>query len=225
MNTSSDNKQGTSVIAGLGLGISIFVLLFILLINLLLFNSQEAFDFKVSIYMILLIVGGLLGLLGFIFSLVGLIMAIKHYTPKWIGTCGIVISCLSFVCFFTLPLLFTTSIVKEPTEVIVPPSILEKDDCDSNKVVIQINEAGSVTCYVGEYGVSSLSHNDINLNDDNSKKQFTSWLKDNLENVDDNTPITLVASSKTDYSDINLVMDWLQECGHSRFTLKTNEEN
>ena len=216
---SSSNKKGTSVISWLGLGISIFVFLLILLINLLLFNSQETFDFKASIYMILFLAGGLLGLLGFIFSLAGLIMAIKNYSPKWIGVCGIVISCLSLVSYFAIPIFATTSIVKEPTEVIVPSSILDEED-NSNAARIEINENGTITCSIEENETihSQLS---VNLNDAHSKDQFTSWVN---ENLDDNTPITIAASSNTDYSFVDPVMDWLHDCGHSRFTLKTDED-
>lgn len=222
MDSSNNNKKGSSVISWLGFGISTFVLLLILFINLLLFNSRDSFDFIASIYVILFFVGGLLGLLGFIFSIAGLIMAIKNYTPKWIGVCGIVISCISFVSFFAIPIIANTSKEKEPTEVITPPSVLENTDGDTNQVVIQINDDKSVICYIEEDSSSRL---EMNMGDVQFQKQFTSWLNDHLKSVDPNTPITIVSSSKLDYSYVNPVLDLLQESGHSRFSLNTIEDN
>lgn len=221
MDSSNNNKNGSSVISWLGFGISIFVLLLILFINFLLFGNHQTPDFKASIYLILFFAGGLLGLLGFVFSIAGLIMAIKNNTPKWIGVIGIVISCISIVSFFAIPIIANTSIEKEPTGVIIPPSALENTD-ETNQAVIQINDDRSVICYIDEESSSRMK---INMNDVQFQKQFTSWIDKHLKNVDPNTQITILSSSKLDYSDVNSVLDLLHESGHSRFTLNTIEDN
>lgn len=219
MNTNPENKRSTSVVAWLGLGISIFVLLLVLVLNFFLYCNQESVDFLPSIYVILFLVCGLLGLLGFILSLVGLVMAIKNFAPKWMEITGIIISCLSIVCYFVMPFVTTTTIVKEPTEVIVPPSILNEES-ESKEIVIQINKAGIVNCSVlnDESGNSRMQ---FNMNDNSSKNLFKSWLDDNM---DSNAIITLSARADVSYTNANVVMDFLQECGYNRFTLKTGTD-
>ena len=88
--------------------------------------------------------------------------------------------------------------------------------------MIQINDDRSVICYIDEESSSRMK---INMNDVQFQKQFTSWIDKHLKNVDPNTQITILSSSKLDYSDVNSVLDLLHESGHSRFTLNTIEDN
>lgn len=214
MNTNTENKRSSSVVAWLGLGISIFVLLLVLVLNFFLYSNTATVEFLPSIYVILFLVCGLLGIMGFILSLVGLVMAIKNFTPKWMGVSGIIISCLSLFCYFVIPFVTTTSIVKEPTEVVI------NEERETKEIVIQINKAGMLNCYVLNDS-SGDSRMQFNMNDDSSKAHFKSWLDDNM---DSNSIITLSSRPDVSYTNANVVMDFLNESGYNRFKLETETD-
>ncbi len=85
-------KKKTSVVSWLGFGISLAVLFLILVSSFAAASSN--FGNVESILMIVLMLFVPIGLLGLIFSIVGLFLAIKNDTPKWIGAWGIIFCCL-----------------------------------------------------------------------------------------------------------------------------------
>lgn len=95
-------RKPSSVMSWLGFGISLALLCVIWIVNIVVFSHIEESDSDMfSLYMFLFLVGPFLGLLGFIFSIVGLVQASRNFTPKWMGVCGIIFCCLSVVSFLS----------------------------------------------------------------------------------------------------------------------------
>lgn len=209
MSYSSEEKNTSSLISWLGLGISIIVLAIVLFADFIEYASSDSPEALPPLYLILILVAGLLGLLGLVFSVVGLVRAIKNHAPKWMGTCGIIVSFISLICYFAMPFFAGDRLVKEPTKVEIPSSL--------KQAVIHITEDGIVSCSSTE-----AAELQFNLKEADAKAKLNLWLK---ENVTDDELLILNASSILPYSDINQLMDMLNECGYNRFELHSEDKH
>lgn len=221
MKTSNNNKS-SSVISWIGFGLAITVFILIWLMNILVFNWMgENARPIVTLYMLLILLGGILGVLALIFSIVGLTMAIKNNTPRWIGTSGIIICVLSILSFF-VPIVCAVMMKNRTIEIENLESISASDDAITEDVTIQIFSVGHVRCINNKNSSSSVVGN-INTSDYDFEKQLSNWLK--MNNVDSTTGIIVNSTNDADYSDITKVIDILNKSGMSNFKLSSSLRN
>lgn len=113
-------KRPSSVISWLGFGISLGTLLTIIILTLL--ESSLTDDIYASTLLSILLMMTI-GVLGLIFSIIGVFLAIKNSTPKWMSVCGIIFCCLY------LPMLFLSAMVgiSNEQEITTEQSVTETD--------------------------------------------------------------------------------------------------
>ena len=88
-------RKPSQVIAWLGFGLSLTVLVLIWVVNALVFTHIGERDFPAAaLYMLVILIGGFLGLMGLIFSIIGLVSANKHFSKKWPSVSGLIFCCL-----------------------------------------------------------------------------------------------------------------------------------
>lgn len=106
MNSTRDKASGALIISWLGFGMALALFLLVWFVNLLVYNwtgcVRNPFP---GLYIILFFLGGFVGILSLIFSIIGLSMAVKRNSTKWIGATGIVLFVLSLFSFF-IPIAF-----------------------------------------------------------------------------------------------------------------------
>lgn len=88
----NNNKKPTSVISWLGFGLSLATFLILIISIILVAISGEP-----ALMMLTVVCCSPLGFIGFVFSIIGLIIAIKNCTPKWMSVSGIIFCCLSLL--------------------------------------------------------------------------------------------------------------------------------
>lgn len=212
------SKKSYSVISWLGFGMSIVLLLLIWIVNILVFKwANEPFSPIMSLFMLEILVGGLLGIFAISFSIIGLVLAIKNDTPKWIGTSGIVVCVLSLFSFF-VPIFCAGMIKKETVKIELPnpaSSNLETEIVDD--ITIQIFAGGKV-CFINnkdnDCNIDTIETKDLLFN-----KRMSNWLSEN--GVDHSTRIIVKPSTDADYTDIIKVVDVLQVNGLSKFRISS----
>ena len=216
METVPPIKKKSSIISWIGFGIAVAVFVLIWFVNILVFQwSGQPANAIGALYMITILLGSILGILAMVFSIVGLILAIKNDTPKWIGTTGIVLCIASIISFF-LPIFCAGLKQKEPVQVVTPEYLKE------NNVIIQINKYGKVRCLDNRRESNNVVGNMQTYKYD-FEQQLQNWLK--LNNVDESAELIIQASKDADYSDINKVFNALQKAGLTKFTLKSDLED
>ncbi|MCM1071466.1 MAG: hypothetical protein NC210_09315 [[Clostridium] fimetarium] len=104
-------KKPSSVISWLGFGISLGTLLMIILFGIL---DSASYDY--AFIMLSLLLAMSVGLLGLIFSIIGIFIAIKKDTPRWMSVCGIIFCCLYLPAMILAPILSSTKKSKLPQE-------------------------------------------------------------------------------------------------------------
>ena len=206
-----ESKKPSSVFSWLGFGISLAVFLIVCLGAFVLFFVDEGprvvFD-----YMLMVLACGLIGTLGFIFSVVGLVIANKHDLPKWMSVSGIILCCLSVIAFFSDPL--ETFYHNEPHRVIIPESIqaLEKSE---NMVVFVLDADGNVTCSCNDI------YDDIevmfSLRTSSDELELKAWIATNVAD----RQVVIYANKEVPYSQTEKLIELLNECGISKFSLQT----
>lgn len=216
MQTLNHNKP-TSVISWIGFGLSITVFLLIWSVNILVFNwlDEDANPIE-ALYILVFFVGGLLGVMALIFSIIGLWMAIKNNTPRWIGTAGIIICVLSILSFF-VPIVCAGMIKNKSIE--TPESINASDENITEDVTIQIFSVGRVRCINNKDSSNTVVGN-MNTSDYDFEKQLANWIK--INKVDSSTGIIVNSTNDADYSDITKVIDTLNKSGISKFKLSSS---
>ena len=113
------NKKPTSVFSWLGFGLSLGTLLIIVTACILTIVS----DNDGGILMITFLGCFWIGILGLIFSIIGLIMAIRNCTPKWMSVSGIISCCL---CLFVPIIIALFASAMEPDKKAQPDQEIEK---------------------------------------------------------------------------------------------------
>ena len=219
----SNNNKSTSIISWIGFGLATAVFILIWFVNIIVFQLRgEGANPIGGLYMLLIPIGGILGFMALIFSIVGLIMAIKNNTPRWIGTTGIIVCVLSILSFF-VPIV--CAVIKKNKALNVentePLSVV--DEVSTEDVTIQIFSIGKVRCINNKNSSNTVVGN-MSTFDLDFEKQLSSWLK--MNNVDDSTTTILVNSTNdADYSDIKKVIDTLNKCKISKIKLSSNLKN
>lgn len=108
-------KKPSQVTAWLGFGISLGVLLVLWVVFAVLYIRKGDSDIVFLVLMLTFPILGLLGLMGLVFSIVGLVTANKHYLPKAPSVWGIVFCCLSLLSLF-IPLVVSVAISNHSAE-------------------------------------------------------------------------------------------------------------
>lgn len=210
--------KSTSVISWLGFGMATALFLLIWVVNILVFSyARETANPIGMLYVLVILLGGILGLLAMTFSIIGLVMAIKNSSPKWMGVTGIVLCVLSLFSFF-VPMVCADLIKNKTVEVEVPESTSGANDDVAEDVTIQIYCLGRVRCVNNVNAKNSIVGNMSTLDFD-FNRQLANWLK--MNNVDSSTGIVVNSTKNTDYSDILKVVDALNENGITKFRLSS----
>ncbi len=210
--------KSTSVISWLGFGLATALFLLIWVVNILVFSyARETANPIGMLYVLVILLGGILGLLAMTFSIIGLVMAIKNSSPKWMGVTGIVLCVLSLFSFF-VPMVCADLIKNKTVKVEVPESSSGANDDVAEDVTIQIYCLGRVRCVNNVNAKNSIVGNMSTLDFD-FNRQLANWLK--MNNVDSSTGIIVNSTKNTDYSDILKVVDALNENGITKFRLSS----
>ena len=212
-------RKPSSVMSWLGFGISLALLCVIWIVNIVVFSHIEESDSDMfSLYMFLFLVGPFLGLLGFIFSIVGLVQASRNFTPKWMGVCGIIFCCLSVVSFF-VPMITAEVIESRAIDVDIPESVLTEDGAVvKDDVILKITRYGDIKCYDNRSGKDSAP---VTLSAYSGlKHELPTWMQ--MKGIDGATAtIVIVSGPDTDYSNVVRVIDTLKEMNIKKFRTKT----
>ena len=163
--------------------------------------------------------GGILGVLAMIFSIIGIVMAIKNNTPKWIGVTGVLLCILSIFSFF-VPFMCAGMIKNKTAKIEVAESVSSGSMRSAKDVTIQINSVGSVRC-INNANTSNTVIGNMSTYDFHFDNQLTNWLK--MNKVNSSTNINVIASKDAEYSDITKVLDALRENGITKFRLSNNQ--
>lgn len=214
--------------AWLGFGISAAALLLVWTVNISVFAGADSHSI-VALYMLLIVALVVLGLMGLIFSIVGLVTALRHDQPKWVGTCGIVCCCLSVISVF-VPFVAAGFVEKETIRIKTPSAVVEEtvaepvtesvsvaentdDGCD---ILFKIRRYGEVQCYNLTEGADAtpakLSAYSYDL-----KHEISTWMR--MNGLDKNSPVGIKADEKADYSDVVTVIDVLHSLGINRYRM------
>lgn len=209
-------KKPTSVFSWLGFGMAAALFLLIWFVNILIFNwTGESANPIAPLYILGILFGGILGILAMVFSIIGLVMATKNNTPKWIGVIGIVLCIASLFSFF-VPIMCAGIIKNKTVEVDTPASVSTNDSEIEEDVTIQIFSLGRVRCINNSNKNNSVIGN-LNTIDYDFSTQFANWLK--MNNVDASTGIIVNSTNDADYSDITKVVEALRTNGITKFRL------
>lgn len=212
-------NKSTSVFSWLGFGLAIALFLLIWFVNILMFNwGGVLFNPIAPLFMLTFMLGGVLGLLALSFSIVGLVMAIKNNTPKWIGVTGIVLCIISFFSFI-IPILCAGAINDNAEQVEIPEPEPSANEGISEDVTIQIFAIGRVRCLNNTDQENTVIGN-LRTIDYDFQDQLSSWLK--MNNVDSTTVVGVNSSSGADYSDITKVVETLKDNGISNIKLSSD---
>ncbi|MCH5245711.1 MAG: biopolymer transporter ExbD [Muribaculaceae bacterium] len=214
MEMNTVNKP-TQVMAWLGFGISAALFVLVWIVNMLVMtqlgesnNSSAGFA---ALYMLLILIGSILGILALVFSIVGLVTANKHGLKKLPGILGITLCCLSLISVLT-PFIYAVLVEPEPVEVIVPPS--EEETTEDVDVILSIGNYGDVKCYKAD------GSNTANMNaliKYRFSRELKTWLQTNGFSKD--VSITIKADKDVDYSYVANVIDALNDLGINRFKI------
>lgn len=180
-------RQPSQVVAWLGFGISLAVLIMIWCVNAFIFSHLGSDSVGIaSLYMLLIMVGGLLWLFGIIFSIIGLINAIKSSILKWPSVCGIVFCCLSLVSLVA-PLVYAGAKVREPTRV-VASNYDEMESATEDGVVLYITSMKTLICYDNRNG-EDINPANIRMRSRRKQHDLETWMQ--INNIDKDANILI----------------------------------
>lgn len=216
MEMNNVNKP-TQVMAWLGFGISAALFVLVWIVNILVMsqlgesNNSRANSFA-YLYMLLILIGSILGILALVFSIVGLVSANKHGLKNLPGVLGITLCCVSLINV-SIPFIYAVLVAEpEPIEVNVPPT--EDKTSEEVDVILSIENYGDVKCYKAD------GSNTANMNafiKSQFSRELQTWLQTNGFSKD--VSIGIIADKDADYSDIVNVIDALNDLGINRFKI------
>lgn len=192
-------KRPTSVISWIGFGLSLTV--FIIIWSAFISASHNS-DPRANILMIAILVSMVLGVMGFVFSLIGLILAIRNNTPTWIGVCGIVLCCASIISPFAA--LYMNGSDDRKVENVASNGNYE--------VVISISRIGEISCENKTGGYNPMIFSSYQL-----REELKSWMK--MNGFDKNVSIGIYVSSNAEYSKVLNVTECLTGLGYTNYKL------
>ena len=217
MEMNNVNKP-TQVMAWIGFGISTALFVLVWIVNMLVMtqlggsnNSNAGF---VALYMLLIVLGCILGILALVFSIVGLVSANKRGLKKLPGVLGIILSCVSLISIF-IPFIRAALVAPEPLEVIVPP--LEEETSpyiEDVDVILSIRTIGYVKCYKED---GSNIANMYAGNRFQFSRELKTWLQTNGFSKD--VAIAIKVDKDADYRYVVDVIDALNDLEINRFKI------
>lgn len=223
MNTMPVGKNKTAtVFSWVGFGVSAGLFLLIWVANLLIVcsgggSSNGAANGFAGLYMLAFLFGTLLGLLGMVFSIIGLVMSAKNRAPMWMSITGMVLSLLSLISFF-FPVIYHDIEKAQTAEVLLPESAGQASEI-AEDVTIQINDVGRVRC-INNINANNSVIGNMGTYEYDFERQLGDWLK--MNNVDSSTGVVIRTSRNADYSDITKVFEALQANGVKRYRIANN---
>jgi len=211
-------KKPTSVFSWLGFGISLTVFVLIWAVNIFAITQEGKAAILPGLYMVLFLAGGFLGFLGLVLSIVGLVMAIRNFTSKWMSVSGIILSCVSVISYIAVPMLASTIVQKEPVKIQLPESVVEEKAFEPN-VVLYASKDNLLTCYDNSNGEDD-DPIIFDLSNPQFSDLFSTWIKQN--GIDNQTPVAIKTDSETPYDNIILLLDEMQKNDMKKFKLMTS---
>ncbi len=209
--------------AWLGFGISLTVLILVWCVNALVFASIGGSGHEnrliTSLYMLLFLVGTVLGIIGFIFSIVGLVSANKNCLKKWPGVCGIIF-CIAGILSVFAPVAVAGAI-RDKTLTIEQAEAQEVEAQDpeaktNEKVVIALDYV-NVYCYDNRNGKDKAPAK-MHTYRSELNRSLRTWLQ--MKRINKSEPIVIVNSDDANYSDMVNVLESLNSLGYNNVRIK-----
>lgn len=215
-------KRPSQVVAWLGFGISLalFILVWILNGFILYLVGQSNHDIA-GLYMLMFMIGSILGILGLAFSIIGLITACRNALKKFPSVMGIVLCCASLISVF-IPFFIAASIKAEKEEISLQNNTdnpNEEDGIIKNKtdIILYIHGLGDVKCSKsGDNNFDNLSA----FSKYQFLREFKTWMQTN--GYTKNASIVIKSDKNIDYQYIVNVIEVLNELGIKDYQVGTN---
>lgn len=209
-------RKPSQVIAWLGFGLSLTVLVLIWIVNVLVFTHIGERDFPAAaLYMSVILIGGFLGLMGLIFSIIGLVSANKYFDKKWTSVSGIIFCCLSLLSLFA-PIIIASTIKSNPTEVM---QLEQNENPSSNSgIILYITNMNRLKCFDNRNGIDNKPAV-ISMFSADKKHELQTWIQ--MGNIDKDANFTIKADTDVEYSDVVIIIDILKELGITKFQLSS----
>lgn len=209
-------RKPSQVIAWLGFGLSLTVLVLIWVVNALVFTHIGERDFPVAaLYMLVILIGGFLGLMGLIFSIIGLVSANKHFSKKWPSVSGIIFCCLSLLSLFA-PIIISSTIKSNPIEVM---QLEQNENPSSNSgILLYITNMNRLKCFDNRNGIDNKPAV-ISLFSADKKHELQTWMQ--MNNINKDANFTIKTDTAVEYSDVVDIIDILKELGITKFQLSS----
>ena len=199
-------RKPSQVMAWLGFGISLSVLLMIWAMNAFIFSHVgEGHNSFGLLFTLSIPVFGLLGLLGLIFSIIGLTSALKNSVKKWPSVYGIFFCCLNVVSIFA-PLIVAGAIGSEPIEV----AQFGNKTAKGNEIVFYITDNKELKCYDNRSG-KDKNPVVMRMWDSDKENQLRTWLQ--LNKIEKNSNFKIMTDRGVDYSDVVEIIYLLNSLG------------
>lgn len=209
-------RKPSQVIAWLGFGLSLTVLVLIWVVNVLVFTHIGERDFPAAaLYMLVILIGGFLGLMGLIFSIIGLVSANKYFDKKWPSVSGIIFCCLSLLSLFA-PIIIASTIKSSPTEVM---QLEQNENPSSNSgIILYITNKNRLKCFDNRNGIDNKPAV-ISMFSADKKHELQTWMQ--MSNIDKDANFTIKTDTDVEYSDVVDIIDILKELGVTKFQLSS----
>lgn len=223
METEFNKRNSTPVLAWVGFVFSLLYFLMICMAYAFIFKNRHnevgsmVGSPTVGIITLVLLCG-VFGILGLVFSLIGFNAARRIDAKKWPGAWGIALSCLS-VLSFMVPVIISPFIHREPMTVIVPSQIEDDIDGanDSGVVLVRVTSR-NIKLYDNRNGVDKTPAT-IRVYTYDIAHQIKTWMQ--LNGVSTTSTFVLSTDENTDYSDVVEVVDALKELGITKYRLQS----
>ncbi|MDE5800613.1 MAG: hypothetical protein K2H74_06275 [Paramuribaculum sp.] len=141
-------RRHSSAFSWLGFTLALILFLLVVFVDFLaigaMANDAIADHSLFILYVLMIVGGGIFWLLALIFSVIGLVVAIKNFTPKWISITGIILCCVSLPAAFIPPFI---GCVVQSEPMIVSTPLPQPTTTDKTDIRIVINERGMLECY------------------------------------------------------------------------------
>lgn len=220
-------RKPSQAMAWLGFGISLTVLLLIWCFNIFVFSNigDEDFhaEFLFALYTLVIMIGGILGLMGLVFSIIGLVIAIRNYTRQWPGICGIVFFCVSLLSVFA-PLFIggatkTKKTVDKHTEQIIPNSANSETSESGIELYVK---SFNIECYDNRNG-EDTNPSAIRVYSTDKKRELQTWMQ--LKNIDADEEFVIKTADDADFSHIVELLDIMKELNINNYRLATDNSD
>lgn len=207
-------RKPSQVMAWLGFGISLALFIMIWGVNALVLSHIGDRDFPAAaLYMLVILGGGFLGLMGLIFSIIGLVQATRNFVKKWPSVCGIIFCCLSLVSVFA-PIIIASTMKTQTVEIQLPEQ--KEATGTDDAVMLYITDMHTIKCYDNRNG-NDNSPAIIRSYSIDKKHELETWMQMNEIKKDAN--FIVKADTEVDYSEIVEILDILKELKITKFKL------